>query len=57
MTVMIIRAALIAIGVFVSLDVGDMIRSRRGKLLEEMVHPMRGGRDEKKPECGGGTQI
>jgi hypothetical protein len=54
---MFVMAVLLAIGVFVSLDVGDMMLGRRGKSLEEMVHPVRRGSGEKKPKRGGDAQV
>ena len=55
--VVIIVAVVLAIGVFVSLDVGDMMLGRCGKLLKEMMHPVRHGRGEKKPKRGGDAQV
>ena len=46
-----------AIGVFVSLGMSDMMLGRRWELLEEMMHPVRRGRGEKKPERGGDAQV
>jgi len=54
---MIILAVLLAVGVLVRMDVSGMMLSRRGKLLEEMVYPMRRGRGEKKPQRGGDAQV
>jgi hypothetical protein len=55
--VVIIVAVVLAIGVFVSLDVGDMMLGRCGKLLKKMMHPVRRGRGEKKPKPGGEAQV
>lgn len=48
---------LFAVGVLVSFAVGGVMPGCCGKLFEEMVHPMGRGCSEKKPECGGDTQV
>lgn len=55
--VVIIVAMTFAVGVLVGQGMSGMILSGCGKLLEEMMHPVRCGRSEKKPECGGGAEI
>lgn len=57
MTVMIIVAVMFAVGVSMSLVVSSLILTRSGKLLEEMVHPVRRGSGQKKPKSGGDAQI
>jgi hypothetical protein len=52
MMVMIVGA-----GMIVSLFVSDAVRCRLGGLIEEMMHPMRRGGDQKKPKGGGNTQV
>ena len=54
---MFVMAVLLAIGVFVSLDVGDMMLGSCGKLLEEMMHPVRRGGGEKKAKHSGDAQV
>jgi hypothetical protein len=50
-------AMLLAVGVFVSLDVSGVMLSGRRKLLEEMMHSVRRGGGEKKPKRGGDAQA
>ena len=54
---MFVMAVLLAIGVFVSLGMSDMMLGRRRQLLEEMMHPVRCGSCEKKPKRGGDAQV
>lgn len=53
----IIRTVLRAIGVFMSLEASGMMLGSGGKLLEEMVHPMGRGGDQKNPKSGGNAKV
>jgi hypothetical protein len=55
--VMISVVMLLAFGVLVSLAVGGVMPAYWGRLLREMMHPVRRGSGEKKPECGGDAQV
>jgi hypothetical protein len=50
-------AMLLAIGMFVSQSVDGKMPGRCGNLFEVMVHPVRRGSGEKKPERGGDAQA
>lgn len=55
--VVIIVAMTFAGGVLVGQGMSGMMLSGRGKLLEEMMHPVRRGRSEKNPERRNDAQV